>query len=670
MCRRCFVFLVFPFLLLPGLVWGQSPPTGPFAYVTNQSSNNVSVIDTSTNTVVATIDLRICTGEGEFLTCDSPGPAGIAITPDAKHAYVADELIGAVSVIDTSMNTVSSTRINIPCPPDGGSCSKSPVGVGITPDGRFVYVTNTNGHFISVIGTSTNTVTATITQGVSGSPFGIAITPDGAFAYVANGPLANTVSVISTAGNMVVATVALQGTTGNPTGVAVHPSGFFAYVSVSTSTETTPSGNVQVIRTSDNTVVGSPIPVGGGPSSVAFTPNGAFAYVTNEGAGTVSVIKTANNSVVSTVTVGSLPTQVAITPDGTLAYATNAGSSTVSVINTTNNTTQSPVTVGTAPFGVAITPVQPISSTTIEQTLQNFPATNVFDFVTHKFKVSYPSGTPSFTPSGIIMSVTADVFPPGSVESRFAPQFANGKCVNYTLGLGLLGRTCTVYTVICEDPTTDARVPCPFTNGFNPFASPPVPHNASDILVYTGYSTTDTITNPGFLKAVANLFNQDPLIDFYPASIDPGDTDGSNGFSQWVAVNFKIDANTSPTTAADFSPGFLPPLAPKNDRVFGSGDTLAVKFQITGLVPCNGSNAGACFDPTQVVARISVQIGSTRQSTTGANLKSIPNNQFVFDPKSGTFQFYLSLSGYASGLYNLIVTSNSFQVATTTFTIP
>ena len=47
----------------------------PFAYVTNALSNNVSVIDLSTNTVVTTIPLT--TG----------APVGIELTPDGTRAY-------------------------------------------------------------------------------------------------------------------------------------------------------------------------------------------------------------------------------------------------------------------------------------------------------------------------------------------------------------------------------------------------------------------------------------------------------------------------------------------------------------------------------------------------------------------------------------------------------
>src|SRR5438094_6707276 len=66
------------------------------AYVTNNGSNTVSVIDTATNTVVEII---------------SPGqyPQGVAITPDGTRAYVTDNVDGAVAVIDTTTNAVVAT---------------------------------------------------------------------------------------------------------------------------------------------------------------------------------------------------------------------------------------------------------------------------------------------------------------------------------------------------------------------------------------------------------------------------------------------------------------------------------------------------------------------------------------------------------------------------------
>jgi YVTN family beta-propeller protein len=158
------------------------------------------VIDTATNTEVATIPV---VGVGVF---------GVAITPDGKHAYVANQGSNNVSVIDTASNTV----VGPPIPVGNG-----PFGVAITPDGKHVYVANGNTTNVSVIDTASNTVVGTpIPVGIS--PSGIAITPDGQHVYVANASNNNdgNVSVIDTATNTVATTVAVGGF---PFGVGIMP---------------------------------------------------------------------------------------------------------------------------------------------------------------------------------------------------------------------------------------------------------------------------------------------------------------------------------------------------------------------------------------------------------------------------------------------------------------
>jgi YVTN family beta-propeller protein len=88
-------------------------PDGKHAYVTNGGSNTVSVIDTASNTVVATVPV-------------GKEPSSVAITPDVKHAYVGNAYSGTVSVIDTATNVVV---VTVPVPVGDG-----PSAVGIIPD--------------------------------------------------------------------------------------------------------------------------------------------------------------------------------------------------------------------------------------------------------------------------------------------------------------------------------------------------------------------------------------------------------------------------------------------------------------------------------------------------------------------------------------------------------
>ena len=100
-------------------------------------------------------------------------------------------------------------------------------------------------------------------------------------------------------------------------GVTARPgaAALFAYVTNNS------SNTVSVIDTASNALVAT-VPVGSAPNGVAVTPDGAFAYVVNNVSNTVSVINTLSNTVVNTVQVGNGPTEVAITPDGAFAYVT------------------------------------------------------------------------------------------------------------------------------------------------------------------------------------------------------------------------------------------------------------------------------------------------------------------------------------------------------------
>jgi YVTN family beta-propeller protein len=233
-------------------------PDGTHAYVANEFNNTVSVIDTADNTVVATIPV-------------GQDPNGVAITPngtrpseddDRRHhtlAYVTNAVDNTVSVIDTASNAVVATI----------SVGAVPQGVAITPDGTLAYVTNAHDNTVSAIDTDNNTVVATIPVGQG--PDGVAITPDGTHAYVTNFS-ESTVSVIDTARNKVVATMPVGLA---PNGVAItqdgtHPSEHddlphppLAYVA------NFDDNTVSVIDTANNKVVAT-VPVGFTPIAVAF----------------------------------------------------------------------------------------------------------------------------------------------------------------------------------------------------------------------------------------------------------------------------------------------------------------------------------------------------------------------------------------------------------------
>src|SRR5258708_36991549 len=100
------------------------PPGGTRAYV---PGGPVSVIDTASNTVVATVG--------------DPNAYGVAITPDGTRAYVTDFLSTSVTVIETANNTIIA-EVEV-----GGHN----LGVAITPDRTHHYVANGGTGSSSVI---------------------------------------------------------------------------------------------------------------------------------------------------------------------------------------------------------------------------------------------------------------------------------------------------------------------------------------------------------------------------------------------------------------------------------------------------------------------------------------------------------------------------------------
>jgi YVTN family beta-propeller protein len=316
-------------MLIMGTCFQELAYAAPYAYIPNtgvyytgEGGTNISVIDTATDTVTATINV------GSM-------PTGVAVNSAGTKVYVTNQISRTVSVIDAATNTVTAT-INV---------GNDPYGVAVNQAGTKVYVTDYQTNSVYVLDTATNTVIATIKVG--NGPSGVTVNPAGTKAYVTNRD-SNTVSVIDTETNTVTATinVGLQ-----PEKIAVNPAGTYVYVA--SVIYNSASGIVSVIDTETNTVTAT-INVGNYPSGVAVNPTGTKAYVTNLGSNTVSVIDTETNTVIATINVGSMPSGVAVNPAGTKAYVVNSNnnSSSVSVINTASNMVIATIKVGYRPIAV------------------------------------------------------------------------------------------------------------------------------------------------------------------------------------------------------------------------------------------------------------------------------------------------------------------------------
>ena len=97
----------------------NTSPAAQCAYIASIGSNNVSVTDTATNNVTATVTV-------------GSNPSGVAVNPEEQRYMWQTMDNNTVSVIDTATNTVIAT---VPV-------GSYPYGVAVNPEGTKVYVTN------------------------------------------------------------------------------------------------------------------------------------------------------------------------------------------------------------------------------------------------------------------------------------------------------------------------------------------------------------------------------------------------------------------------------------------------------------------------------------------------------------------------------------------------
>jgi len=284
----------------------NTQPTGIKLYVTG--ANGVSVIDTLSNTIVATIP----TGSQA---------QGITSMPDGSRAYSSDS--NRVFVLNLTNNSVVTT-----IPVDNG-----PVIPAISNDGSRLYVTNNGSSSVSVIDTATETVIETITS--VPYPWGVAVSPDSSRIAVTlywN----SAVSIFDTSDYTKVTDITV-GT--NPEGVIYHPDGSKLYVA------NLASSSISVINTATNAIIQT-IPVGSqqgnNPVQLTFNANATRLYVANDISHTASEIDVATDSVLRSFSVGSGPRDVEVVNQ--YLYVTNSGSNSVSVVDLNTGTTIKTIT--------------------------------------------------------------------------------------------------------------------------------------------------------------------------------------------------------------------------------------------------------------------------------------------------------------------------------------
>lgn len=180
-------------------------PDYKIAYASNKGSGSISVINIEKGELLQNI---VC----------GKGAVGVDVTPDGKEIWVSNGIDNTVTVIASAGNNILATL----------KCNEEPNRLKISPDGKYCLVVNSKGGNICVFDVKSKALTHTITvPGKSNmveriflhTPVltGIQFHPDGKYVFIANSN-ANKIVVVDTENWDIVSNIA----TGNiPDGMAV-----------------------------------------------------------------------------------------------------------------------------------------------------------------------------------------------------------------------------------------------------------------------------------------------------------------------------------------------------------------------------------------------------------------------------------------------------------------
>ncbi len=272
--------------LLAGTFCGVPQARAQDAYIPNQGSDNMTIVNSRN------FSDRITVSVGHE-------PHESAATHDARYVFVSNRGEGTIAVFDTSTRTELDTDGN---PANGTTrlvAGFQPHGLAVTPDDRYLLVTNDGSNDVSIVSIADFRVIGTVPS-VGSGPHMIAITPDGREAWTGN------------IGGGDVSILDVAKAIADPDHAVVC---------------VTPGGSGSACR----------IPSGLGTEGVTFTQDGKTAYVAAGTSDTVTVIDVRTRQVIRTLLIAGQPLRVAIRPDGRRAYVSQLSGTSIAVIDTATN---------------------------------------------------------------------------------------------------------------------------------------------------------------------------------------------------------------------------------------------------------------------------------------------------------------------------------------------
>src|ERR1700740_3375980 len=330
--------LLLAFLCMPVNAYGQQVPWGqpdiPISshdrvYAADQTSNTVSVIDPSSNTLLGVIRLGDPVPgalsplyKGQLLV------HGLGFSTDSRTLAVVSIASNSVTLVDTATNKVKGTIY----------VGRSPHEAFFTKDGRELWVTVRGQNYVSVIDPVQMKEIRRIemANGPGMTMFG----PDGQYAFVCSS-FTPELAVIDVAAHKILKRVP-QASPFCPN-IAVSPENDEVWITLKD------AGKVQVYSARPPFEQKAVLETGPITNHVNFVNNrnGKFAYVTIGGANEVKAFRRGPNpELVATIPVGSLPHGIWPSGDGSRVYVALENGSMAAAIDTVSNKVIASIPIG------------------------------------------------------------------------------------------------------------------------------------------------------------------------------------------------------------------------------------------------------------------------------------------------------------------------------------
>ena len=252
------------------------------------SSGQLSIIDTSSNAVVATAKTP-------------PYPTGLAVTPDGRRVLVDNVETARLVVVDAATGTIQQP-INLIVDIRPGGFGR----IAVTPDGTRAYVTNQPKQYLAVVDMAAGNATEST---LDMRPSDVALTRDGRTLYVAGCKefcTTGTVQLIDTSSRTLLRAFAVGG---SPYRFALSPDGRRAY------TTNLAGPTLSVVDVASGTTLAT-LPVGVEPTGLAVSPDGTRVYVVSQAEKKLTIVDATANAVAGNVGLPSQPREVVVAPDG------------------------------------------------------------------------------------------------------------------------------------------------------------------------------------------------------------------------------------------------------------------------------------------------------------------------------------------------------------------